>query len=121
MTDYINKELWYTDKYYNNKFHHKNVTLKRCLEYSNRNSDFINNNKNGLSDINKDSEEFRCPLNSNYECFIKVPDNTDFQNLTESPNSTLPSSISLSEPQRLYIHKGIEEKDRQKSIVKDLI
>ena len=44
MADYIDKELWYINKYRGDKFHYRNITLKKYLEYSDRNLDFINDN-----------------------------------------------------------------------------
>jgi len=44
-------------KYYNNKFHYKNIILKRYLKYSNCNLNFINNIENSLFEINKNLEK----------------------------------------------------------------
>ena len=112
MTDCIDKELQYINRYYSNKFHYKNITLKRYLKYKNLNPDFINNNQNSLSETNKDLKEFQYPLNPNCKCFTKVLDGINYQILTKSPKPILPLSISLSGPQQPYIHKGIGEQDR---------
>ena len=57
MADYIDKELWYINRYYGVKFYYRNITLKRYLGYNNFNPDFINDNQNSLSEVNKDLEE----------------------------------------------------------------
>ena len=119
MAEYIDKESWCTEGYRGEKFHHRNITSKRCPEYGDRNPDFINDVENSLSETNKDSEESRHPPNPNRERFTKIPDGADFQILTESPNPTPPPSISLHGSQRSYIQKGIGEKGRQESIMKD--
>jgi len=119
MADYIDKESWCTDGYRGDKFHHRNVTSKRCPGCGDRNPDFIDDDQNSLSEVNKDLEESRHPPNPNRERFTKVPDGADYEILTESPNPTPPSSISLSGSQRPYIQKGIGEKGRQESIAKN--
>jgi hypothetical protein len=119
MTDYIDKESWCTDGYRSNKFHHKNVTSKRCPGCGDRNPDFIDDDQKSLSDTNKDSEETRHTPNPNRERFTKVPDGADYEILSESPKPTAPPSISLSGPQRPYIQKGIGEQGRQESIAKN--
>ncbi len=119
MADYIDKESWCTDGYRGDKFHHRNVTSKRCPGCGDLNPDFIDDNQNSLSEANKDSEELRNPPNPNRERFTKVPDGADYQILTESPKPIPPPSISLSGPQQPYIHKGIGEQGRQESIVKN--
>ena len=119
MAEYIDKESWCTEGYRGEKFHHKNVASKRCPGCGDLNPDFIDDAENSLSETNKDSEASRHHPNPNHERFTKIPDDADFQNLTESPNPTPPSSISLHGPQRLYIQKGIGEKGRQESIVKN--
>jgi len=78
MAKYINKELWYIEEYYNKKFHHKNIILKRYLKYNNYNLNFINNIKNNLSKINKDLKEFYHSLNLNHKYFIKILNNVNF-------------------------------------------
>ena len=119
MADYIDKESWCTDGYRSDKFHHKNVTTKRCPGCGDRNPDFIDDDKNSLSETDKDSKELRNPPNPKRERFTEVPDGADYQILTESPNLTPPPSISLSGHQRAYIQKGIGEKGRQESIAKN--
>ncbi len=94
MINYIDKKLWYINEYYNNKFHHKNIIIKRCLKYNNCNLDFINNNKNSLSKINKDLKEFRNSLNLKCKYFIKIPDNINYQILIKSFNFISSSFIS---------------------------
>ena len=78
MADYIDKQLWYTDGYRSDKFHHKNITTKRYLGYNDRNPDFIDDDKNSLSETDKDSKELRNPLNLKRECFTEVPDGADY-------------------------------------------
>jgi hypothetical protein len=77
MVDCIDKESWCKDKYHGDKFHHKNVNLKRCPGCGDRNPDFINDYKDDLSDADKDSEESRCFLNPNRERFTRVSNNAD--------------------------------------------
>ena len=110
MADYIDKESWCTDGYRSDKFHHKNVTTKRCPGCGDRNPDFIDDDKNSLSETDKDSKELRNPPNPKRERFTEVPDGADYQILTESPNLTPPPSISLPRHQWPYIQKGIREK-----------
>ena len=78
MTDCIDKELQYINRYYSNKFHYKNITLKRYLKYKNLNPDFINNNKNNLSKTNKDSKKLKNPLNPKYKYFTEIPNGADY-------------------------------------------
>jgi hypothetical protein len=81
------------------------VRLKWYPGYKERNSDLINNNSEGLSDVN----EPRRPLNSNRKRFIEVFNDAEFRDLTDSFNSKGPSSISLSGLKRPYIYRGIGE------------
>ena len=115
MADYIDKDSWCKDGYRGDKFHHKNVTSKRCPGCGDRNPDFVDDDQDGLSD----AEEPRRPPNPNRERFRRVPDNADYRDLTESSNPTAPPSMSLRGPQRPYIHKGIGEQGRRESITKD--
>ena len=78
MADYIDKQLQYINKYRSDKFHHKNITIKRYLRYNDRNPDFINDNKNNLSEINKDLKKLKNPLNLKRERFIEIPDGVDY-------------------------------------------
>jgi Zn finger protein HypA/HybF involved in hydrogenase expression len=64
MADCIDKESWCKDGYHGKKFHHKNVTSKRCPGCGDRNPDFIDDDKDSLSDADKELEEPRRPLKS---------------------------------------------------------
>jgi hypothetical protein len=115
MANYIDKESWCKDGLHGKKFHHKNVTSKWCPGCGDPNPDPIDNNVDGLSDV----DEPRRPSNPKRERFTQLPENAEFHDLTQSPAPTLPRSMSLPRPQRPYIHKGIGEQGRQESIAKD--
>jgi hypothetical protein len=78
MADYINKESWCTNEYHDDKFHYKNIILKKCLKCDNCNPNFINNNKNCLFNTNKNLKKLKRSSNLNYKYFIKVSNNTDY-------------------------------------------
>src|SRR5437763_13924763 len=96
MADYIDKELWYINKYRGDKFHYRNITSKRYLGYNDLNPNFINDNQNSLSEINKDLKKLRYSLNFNREYFIKILDGINYQILIKFPKPILSLSISLS-------------------------
>jgi hypothetical protein len=78
---------------------------KWCPGYKERNSDPIDNNNESLSDVNKP----RRPLNLNRKRFIEIPNDAEFRDLTDSPNFTRPSFISLPKLKRPYIYQEINK------------
>jgi hypothetical protein len=119
MANSIDKEAWCKDGLHGEPFHHKHVTSKWCPGCGDRNPEPISHDTEGMSETSKDSEEGRHHPNPNRERFTKIPDDADYQILTESPKLTPPSSITLPGPQRPYIQKGIGEQGRQESIAKN--
>jgi hypothetical protein len=115
MAENIDKQTWCKDGLHGEKFHHKNVRSKWCPGYRGRNPDPIDNDSEGLSD----ADEPRRPSDSNRERFTEVLNDAEFRDLTDSPRPTGPPSISLPGPKRPYIHRGIGEQGRQKSIKKN--
>jgi hypothetical protein len=73
--------------------------------YKERNSDPIDNNSEGLSDV----DEPRRPSDPNRKRFTEVSNDAEFRDLIDSPKPTELSSISLPRPKRPYIHRGISE------------
>jgi hypothetical protein len=68
-----------------------------------RNSDPIDNNSEGLSDV----DESKRPLNPNHKRFTEVFNDAEFRDLTDFSRLTGPLFISLSRLKRPYIHRGI--------------
>jgi hypothetical protein len=81
------------------------MRLKWCPGYKGRNLNPIDNDNEGLSDVNK----LRRPLNSNRKRFIEVFNDAEFRDLIDSSKSTRPSFINLPELKRPYIYRGISE------------
>jgi hypothetical protein len=78
---------------------------KWCPGYKERNSNSINNNSEGLFDVNKP----RRPLNSNRKRFTEVLNDAEFRDLINSPNPIRPSFINLSKLKRPYIYREISK------------
>jgi hypothetical protein len=76
------------------------MRLKWCSGYKGRNLDPINNNNEGLFDVN----ESRRPLNPNRKRFTEVFNDAEFRDLIDSPRPTRPFSISLPKSKRPYIY-----------------
>lgn len=119
MANFIDRGAWCKDGLHGEKFHHKCVTSKWCPGCGGRNPEPIDHDTEGLSDTGNDSDGPRRPPDPHRERFTQIPDNADFRDLTESPASVPPRSMTLPGPQRPYIQKGIGEKGRQESIAKD--
>jgi hypothetical protein len=81
------------------------MRLKWCSRYKERNSNSIDNNNEGLSDV----DELKRPLNPKYKRFIEVFNDAEFRDLTDSFKSTRPPFISLSKLKRPYIYREINE------------
>jgi hypothetical protein len=73
---------------------------KWCSRYKGRNSDLIDNNNEGLFDVN----EPRRPLDLNRKRFTEVLNDAEFRDLTDFSRSTRLSFISLPRLKRPYIH-----------------
>jgi hypothetical protein len=73
---------------------------KWCSGYKGRNPDSIDNNNEGLSDVN----EPRRPLDFNYKRFIEVFNDAEFRDLTDSSKPTRPLFINLPKLKRPYIY-----------------
>ena len=59
-------------KYYSDKFYYKNITIKKYLKYNDRNPNFINDDKNSLSKINKNLKKLKNPLNPKRKHFTEI-------------------------------------------------
>jgi Ca2+-binding EF-hand superfamily protein len=78
---------------------------KWCPGYKKRNLDFIDNNNEGLFDV----DELRRSLDSNRKRFAEVFNDAEFRDLIDSLRFTRPPFISLPGLKRPYIYRGINE------------
>jgi hypothetical protein len=73
--------------------------------YKGRNLNSINNNSEGLSDV----DELKRLLDSNRKRFTEVFNDAEFRDLIDSPRLTGLSFISLPRLKRPYIYREINE------------
>jgi hypothetical protein len=81
------------------------MRLKWCSGYKERNLNPIDNNNEGLSDVDKS----RRLLNPNRKRFTEISNDAEFRDLTDFPRLTRPPFISLSKPKRPYIYREINK------------
>jgi hypothetical protein len=78
---------------------------KWCSRYKERNSNPIDNNNEGLSDVN----ESKRPPDFNRKRFTEVSNDAEFRDLIDSPKPTRPPFISLPKLKRPYIYREISK------------
>jgi hypothetical protein len=78
---------------------------KWCPGYKERNLDFIDNNNEGLFDVN----ELRRSLNFNRKRFIEISNDAEFRDLINSFKFIRLFFISLSRLKRPYIYREINK------------
>jgi hypothetical protein len=81
------------------------MRLKWYPRYKERNPDSIDNDNEGLSNVDK-SKRF---LDFNRKRFIEIPNDAEFRDLINSPKPTRPPFINLSKLKRPYIYREISK------------